>query len=368
MGPTAQVELEVVDSLIVDELEPLVMDDHRGDLGYYLFRNTKSRQPLLVDEQGTVIQEFDILNEGPDGIGSFGSGYRLLNDTSWIAQNLMQGYYVFDYQGNRKQHLPAHWAGMFSISVYTNRTTFNPYIKEGKAYILGEEPNAFDHKAISAKELGSEFYDQAKTIFDYDIAAGDFELITTFPDAWKPKAESRYVGPSFPLVTINRKSLKMALLPTVGNQLFIYDYSGTAPVLEDTVLLTHRYRPDQAPEANLDAEKWLEDYPIFTDLRVCGDGFLVGFYTRVPAEVVKELRAKSEEYYKLPEAKEATEKYAKPYYILVQGGKQVGVIDKLPIHGVIDFANEDGFIYVNDNRDPEVERDYNVFYKLKVKQ
>lgn len=100
-GPTVKVELEVVDSLVVDELEPLVMDDHRSDLGYFMLRNRKGRQPLLVDEQGTVIREFDILNEGPDGIGTFGAGYRLLNDTSWIAQNLMQGYYVFDYQGNQ---------------------------------------------------------------------------------------------------------------------------------------------------------------------------------------------------------------------------------------------------------------------------
>ncbi|AWW31244.1 hypothetical protein DN752_14545 [Echinicola strongylocentroti] len=367
-GPTAELKLEVVDSLIVDELEPLVMDDHRGDLGYYLLRNTKSRQPLLVDEQGTVIQEFDILNDGPDGIGSYGSGYRLLDDTTWVAQNLMDGYYIFDYQGSRKKHLSPHRAGLFSISVYANRTTFTPYLKGGKAHILGEEPNAFDHKSISAKELGSKFYDSAKTIFDYEVQSEDFKLISTFPKAWRPKAEERYVGLSFPLVTINRKSLKMALLPTVGNQLFIYDYSGDSPVLEDTVLLSHRHRPDTAPDAKLDAEKWLEDYPLFTDLRVCGDGFLVGFYTRIPADVLKELRAKSEEYYKLPEFKKASAQYAKPYHMLVQNGEQVGVIDELPVHGGINFADEDGFIYVNDNSDPEVERDYNVFYKLKVKQ
>ncbi|GGF23662.1 hypothetical protein [Echinicola rosea] len=159
----------------------------------------------------------------------------------------------------------------------------------------------------------------------------------------------------------------MALLPTVGNQLFIFDFSGERPVLEDTVQLTHRYRPEVAPEVNLDAQRWLEDYPLFTDLRVCGEGFLVGFYTRIPSDVLKELRAKSEEYYKLPEFKEASAQYAKPHYMLVQGGEQVGVIDELPVHGGINFADEDGIIYVNDNQDPKEERNYNVFYKLKVK-
>ncbi|WP_229683309.1 hypothetical protein [Echinicola rosea] len=161
-GPTAKLKLEVVDSLIVDELEPLVMDDHRSDLGYYLLRNTKSRQPLLVDEQGTVIQEFDILNEGPDGIGSFGTGYRLLNDTSWVAQNLMTGFYLYDYQGKRKKHLPSLQKGIFSITINTNRTTFHPFMKNGAAYILGEESNAFDHKAIDPEKLGADFYTTQK--------------------------------------------------------------------------------------------------------------------------------------------------------------------------------------------------------------
>jgi len=35
------------------------------------------------------------------------------------------------------------------------------------------------------------------------------------------------------------------------------------------------------------------------------------------------------------------------------------------VHGALDFTDEDGYIYVNDNLEPEVERDYNIFYKLK---
>lgn len=367
-GPTTAVELELVDSLVVDELEPLVMDDHLARLGYFMLRNTKSRQPLLVDDKGTVLQRYDILNDGPNGIGSFGTGYRLLDESGWVAQNLMTGYYVYDYQGNRQKELPANRAGLFSISIYTNRTTFNPFLKNGKAHIVGEEPNAFDHKEISAEKLGAVFYDQAKTLFDYDVASEEVKMLPTFPDEWEPKSTGRYVGPSFPLVAINRKSLQMAILPTVGNQLFIYDYSGDEPLLVDSVRLTHRYRPDDAPEADLKAARWLEDYPLFTDLRVLGDGFLVGFFTRIPAEVMKQLRAKSEEYYKLPEYQEANDQYAKPHYLLVRGGKQVGVIDELPVHGVIDFADEEGYMYINDNQDPEVERDYNVFYKVKVKE
>jgi len=366
-GPTTELELEVVDSLVVEELEPLLMDDHMAELGYYMLRNSKSRQPLLVDEKGTVIREYDILNDGPNGIGGYGTGYRLLNDTSWVVQNIMTGYYIFDYQGNRLKELPAVTEGLFSISIYQNRTSFHPYSKNGKAYILGEEPNSFNHKEINAKKLGAGFYDQARTIFNYDVKTVESKLLTTYPEQWEPRRSGRYVGQSFPLVTINRRTREMALLPTVGNQLFIYDYSGDEPVLKDTVRLTHRFRPEKAPDADLTADRWLEDYPLFTDLRVFGDGYLVGFFTRIPSEILKEWRAKSEQYYNLPEYKEASKQYAKPYYLVVMNGKQVGVINKMPIHGVLDFADEQGFIYINDNLDPEIERDYNVFYKVKVK-
>ncbi|WP_186756053.1 hypothetical protein [Echinicola salinicaeni] len=366
-GPTAELELEVVDSLVVDELEPLLMDDHMADLGYYMLRNYKSRQPLLVDENGTVIQEYDILNDSPNGIGSHGVGYRLLNDTSWLAQNLMTGYFLFDYQGNKMKDLPAVTEGMYTITINSIRTTFHPYINNGELYVLGEERNAYNHKEINAEKLGAEFYSQAKIIFHRNITTGENKLLTTYPEGWEPRKSNRYVGEAFPLVTINRKNKEMAILPSVGNQLFVYDFTGEEPVLKDSVKLSHRFRPEMAPDADLDAERWLDDYPMFTDLRVLGDGYLVGFYTRVPKEILKELRAKSEQYYQLPEFQEASKQYAKPYYIVVKDGKQVGVINELPVHGGINFSDEEGFIYVNDNLDPEVERDYNVFYRLKVK-
>ncbi|WP_215225134.1 hypothetical protein [Echinicola shivajiensis] len=366
-GPTADLELELVDSLVVDELEPLLMDDHLASLGYFMLRNNQSRQPLLVDENGTVIKEYDILNDSPNGIGSYGVGYRLLNDTAWVAQNLMTGYYVFDYQGNKKKSLPAVTEGIFSITINATRTTFHPYSKNGELYVLGEERNAYNHKEVNAEKLGAGFYSQAKTVFNYNIEDVESELITTYPEEWEPRKSGRYVGEASPLVTINRKNKEMALLPSAGNQLFIYDYSGEEPILKDSVKLSHRFRPDLAPDIDLDAERWLDDYPFFTDLRVLDDGYLVGFYTRIPKEILKELRAKSEQYYQLPEFKEASEQYAKPYYMVIKDGKQVGVINELPVHGGINFSDEEGFIYVNDNLDPEVERDYNVFYKLKVK-
>lgn len=80
-----------------------------------------------------------------------------------------------------------------------------------------------------------------------------------------------------------------------------------------------------------------------------------------------EKEAKSEQYHTLPEFKEAIEAYVKPYYMVVEEGEQIGIMDGLPVHGVLDYADENGLVYVNDNLAPGIERDYNIFYRLKFK-
>ncbi len=220
---------------------------------------------------------------------------------------------------------------------------------------------------MNAKKLGADFYAQAQSIYQYSLDTEKNKLLETYPPSWTPRKEARFVGESYPLVAYHPKKQEMALLPGVGNQLFLYDFAGEEPILTDTVALVHRHRPQVIPDINPEAEPWESDYPRFTDIRYLGEDILVGFSTKIPKEVMRELRAKSEQYYNLPEYKEASRDYVKPYYLLVSGGKQVGVLEKFPVRGALDFTDDDGTLYINDNTDPEIERDYNVFYKLKVK-
>lgn len=152
----------------------------------------------------------------------------------------------------------------------------------------------------------------------------------------------------------------------MGNQLFVYDYSDSLPILKHTVDLSHPLRPTEVPLKSSPDQPY-SDYPKFTDLRMLGDYILVGFHTRIPEHIMRELRAESEKYASLPATKAAQEKYYKPYYLLVKDGKQMGILNSFPVHGSLNFTDEEGFLYINDNISPEAERDYNVFYKLKLK-
>src|SRR5690606_9383118 len=133
-----------------------------------------------------------------------------------------------------------------------------------------------------------------------------------------------------------------------GNQLFVYDYSDSIPVMKHEVTLSHRFRPNELPAFDPNDDPNLSDYPEFTDLRILGDYLLVGFHTRIPSPVLRELRAKAEQFYQLPEYKTASKQYSKPYYLLIKDGKQVGILGEFPVPGTLNFTDANGFLYVND--------------------
>ena len=368
-GPEAILELELVDSLVVDELSILAIDDYSPENGYFLIKGNKSRKLYLMDEKGTIIKEYDILHEGPNGLGSNGAlGYRFLDKDRWVAQSPFNGYHIYNLQGEKLKTVPYNTEGLFRISIYSMRTTFTPYVKNGVSYVVGEEPNSFNPSENDPNKGDAAFYENVRTVFNYNLDTEENELLETFPEAWKPKHTQTYAGASLPFVAYNRIKEELAVLPVRGNQLFVYDYSDSIPVLKDTVELSHRFRPKDIPLFDADEDPNVSEYPQFSDLRMLGDYILVGFHTRIPKEVIRELRAKSEEFYNLPEYKTALEKYNKPYYLLVKDGEQIGVLDEFPVHGSLNFTDENGHLYINDNLSPEVERDYNVFYKLRIRE
>ncbi|KEO73119.1 hypothetical protein [Anditalea andensis] len=360
---------ELVDSLMVDMLEPLYLDDYSSEQRMFLLKGNKSRQPLLVDIEGRVIREFDVVNEGPDGVGSNGAfGYKFLGKDRFVAQGFYTSYFIYDLKGKQIKAVPFNSEGLYRMMLYKTRTTFHPFIKEGQAMMVGEEPNSYNPAEISFKKSGADFYNHARVIYGYNLDTEENRLLESFPPEWEPRANNRFVGESFPLMDFNKQKMEMAVLPRVGTQLFLYDYAGSDPVYKGMVELTHRHRPNEAPAVSPEEEGRISDYPNFSDIRYAGDYILIQFFTQIPADINREIQAQAgDQYYSSPEFKEAQKRYIKPYYIVVKEGKQIGTIDQVPVHGTLNFVDDEGNIYFNDNISPEIERDYNLFYKLRIK-
>ena len=366
-GPYKKLKVTLLDSLVVDILAPLVIDDQTSEEGDFLMRATKSRVPYLVSKEGTVITLFDILDEGPNGIGSSGAfGYMFLGEDKFVAQGLFNGYHIYSLEGKKEKLLPPNHAGLFGMSVFTYRTTFTSYYKDGKGYILGEEPNLYDRKGLDPKEMGEDYYQYAKTIFQYDIEEEESLALESYPEEWQPIQEGRYVGTGRVLSAYNADKHELALLPGLGHQLFIYDFSGEAPLLKHVVRLSHKNRPEKIPDYENGQEHGYSDYPSITELRYMGEKLLVGFYTQVPKDIMRQLRSQSEDFRNSEAYREAERKFIKQHFMVVEGDRQIGVIDEFPVPGTLDFVDKKGRIYLNDNVQPSREREYNIFYRLKI--
>ncbi|MBS9524290.1 hypothetical protein KI659_09710 [Litoribacter alkaliphilus] len=358
--------LELVDSLVVDYLEPLLMDDYLPSKDLFLLKGSKTRQPFLVSPTGEMTK-LDVLNDGPDGIGASGAwGYRFLGDKQVVAQGFNFRFHRLDLNGNKIAETPTITSDIHRMIVYKHRTTFSPFLKDGRPMVIGEEVNAYNPADINHQKLGNDFYGKANTLYAYNLESQETQMLESYPENWTARSENKYVGESLPFVSYHGGRNEIAILPSVGNQLFIYDYSDDSPLLKSTVELTHRHRPASAPEISGDSDRRTSDYPNFTDLRHMGEYILVMFSTKIPSDIMQQFVAKDDMYFRSDEYKEAAKKYVKPYILVIKDGKQIGSIDQLPQQGTFNLATEDGHLFFDGNTNTDFERDYNVFYKYRL--
>lgn len=366
-GPAHKMEFVLVDSVMVDILEPLVIDDQQLSGESFLMRGRKSRKPYLISNNGKVIKVYEVLNEGPNGIGVNGAfGYNFLGEDKWVAKDILYRYQIYDFEGEKTKVLESINLGLFGVTISSYQTFFRGLKKEDEEMLLGIENNLFDPGFLSKGELAqSVYYDSVKTIFTYKAKDQVLKQFEAYPKTWGPRMEKKFVGKSEPLFAYHRSNHQLALLPKVGNQLFIYDFSSDEPKLLYEVALSHRFRPDVVPEISKEAE-FTSSYPRFTDLKFVGERVLVEFKTRIPEDILLRLKAQSSRVEDLPEFQEAQKTFVKTFYLVIEDGKQIGVVEGLPVPGALDFATESGDIFINDNLEPLFEREYNVFYRLKL--
>ncbi|EPR66800.1 hypothetical protein ADICYQ_4232 [Cyclobacterium qasimii M12-11B] len=360
-----------MDSVVVDVLEPLVIDDQQLSGEAFLMRGTKSRNPYLVSKNGKVIKAYDLLNESPNGIGFNGAfGYNFLGEEKWVGLShaFYKQYHIYNLEGEKSKVLDTIDLGVFKLTFSFYQSFFWGFIKDGEEVLFGIEDNLFDPNSLSKENRDQPmYYDSVKTIFTYRVKDQFLKQFNAYPESWGPRKERKYVGNSAPFIAYHRSKHLMAVLPKVSNQLFIYDFSGNEPVLLHEVTLTHKYRPQIIPEIAEEAE-YTSSYPRFTALSFVGDRIIAEFKTRIPEDILERLMVQSSRVDDLPEYQEAKKNFVKTFYLVIEDGKQIGVVEELPVHGVLDFANERGEIFINDNLGPLVEREYNVFYRLKLEK
>ena len=363
IDPNQELQFEVYDSIMVDVLENVVLLDYQADLDQYLVKEQRGEKVLLVDGKGKIIQEVKLVGEGPNQIQFFLEG-RFLGKDRFIFKEISgtMDFHVFDkdFQKLEKINGPAEGfgAGIF-ISFF--RQSFTPWTENGEIFILGEEVNTYNPGDMDPGKIGGGFYSQVKTGFFYNSNQDSINYLSLYPEAWVPRSTNRWIGQSFPFLSLDVERKKVVVLPPIGNQLFLYDFDGNSLINETAVALSHPDRDLEIPDPERDNRL----YSSFSDVKFFGEYQLAMFYTAIPEDVLMEFQSKGEDYARNPENQKDLAGYRKPRYMVVKENQQIGILNELPVEGSVNLGLSDGTLIVK-AADGEVERDYNLFYKIRM--
>jgi hypothetical protein len=355
------VEFEFLDSLVVKSLFELYLADKNENTGQLLFNERQMEELIFVDLEGKIISSFEPKGEGPNKVESplevaFWKDGIVIKEISTEHK-----FNFFDPDFKKIAQSPALTKGLSFLTIYNSHRSFSIFENDGKSLILGKELNLIDEQLIVENSENPILYEKAKIGYIYDIDSEDLTLINLYPKTWKPRLEQKWVGLKSSYVQVSKTDKKVAVLPSVGNEIFFYEINGTSLSRETQFSLFHPERNDNLP---FDAKNDYVLYPFFTQLFSGGNYFLVEFLTELPKEIYDSFRAKGEGFHMNPEYWDTLEKHRKLKYILTDTNGNQGAISELPVPGVVHFIDVNDILYIKPTSKTEL--DYNVFYRFQV--
>lgn len=358
----SEVTLEFIDSILVESLSELYLAAKNEQTGNLIFKERFLKEFIVTNSTGEILSKPELKGEGPNQV-SFPVEVAFMEDRLVVKEiSAEMKLNFFDSQFNKIKMSPALAQGLNMVEVSVTRLSFS-VIKEGNSnLILGVENNAIEPEWMSSENQTPDFYDNAKAGYIYNLATDSLIRFNLYPDNWKPKKDKEWVGQALPFTAVLKNDNLIAVLPRIGNQVFFYNLKGENFDPIGDFSLSH---PERKSDLKVDPMEQPFLYPAFTDIKGGGNYFLIEFFTEIPLEIYQELRAKSENYMQEPEFKEVMKKQRKSKYLFLNSQGDQAILSHLPIEGQIHYIDANDVIYIK----PEVkeEKDYNVFYRYRVK-
>jgi hypothetical protein len=357
-----EVQFEFLDSIVVESLLDLHLAAKNEENGNLIFKERFLKEFLLTDSKGEILNTLELMGEGPNQV-SFPMEMAFIGDHFVVKEiSAEMKLNLFDSEFSKQKMSPALASGLNMVEISINRRTFQGLSAGNQDLILGTESNAVESQWMTPENQKPEFYHHAQTGYIYNPATDSVTRFNLYPENWQPKKDKEWVGQAMPYVSALGKENLIAVLPRIGDQLFFYEWNGQNLVSKIEVKLSH---PERNSSLKVDPMEQAFLYPAFSDIKGGGNYFLIEFHTEVPLQVFQEWRAKSEDYMRDPEFKLVLEKYRNAKYILVDQQGNQGIVSSLPIEGQTHYMDSDDVIYIKP--ESKEEKDYNVFYRYKVK-
>ncbi|WP_026953330.1 hypothetical protein [Algoriphagus mannitolivorans] len=357
-----EVELEWVDSVVVDSFYDLTLAAVDAGDGRMIFKDRSLNLILLTDLKGEILDTLDIKGEAPNQVAL--PVEMIFDQGNLIVKDLEGGMPLNFFNQDFKiiQQSPPLSLGTFIIEFNLYKVSFSLFRSNGKTLLVGTEANSIEPEIRTNSWQMGEFYSHAKAGFVYDSESDSLWRFNSFPENWGHRKAGEWKGYVFPFVQALEMQGLIGILPPVGNQFFLYRWENQQLIPVKESLISHPDRNDRL-DFNPNDDYFL--YPSFSDLKAGSQYFLIQFHTEIPVAVRDEYQARNPNYRNDPEFNEAFKKYWKYKYIIVNQFGESFPLKDLPIQGNVHYFDKNDMLYIKPKS--EVEMDYNVFYRYKVK-
>lgn len=358
---TKEVQFELLDSILVESLSELYLVDRKAETGELLFKEKRLKEILLTDSKGKILLKPNIKGEGPSQLAQpwelafWGDGIAIKE----ISPEMRVHFFNSSMEKIRRSDPLAEGINMLEVAPLRNQ--LKEIEIDGKSLLIGADANAVLPKLMGKDFQNSNFYTIAESGFIMDAETGVSQKINLYSESWLPRKNGQWVGISQPFFTVASKSKVFAVLPRIGDQLFLFKLQNEQLIPFQEVLINH---PDRKRNLVFNVEDEPLLYPSFFDLKAGGTIFLAHFYTEVPREPYLAMKNGQVNNSRNPEFAALLKNYRKSKYLLIDQKGNQSPITKLPIEGQVHFVDQEDVIYIKP--DTEVEKDYNVFYRYKV--
>lgn len=359
---TKEVQFQLIDSLVVESLFELYLEGKNEQTGQYLFKDKNVKEILLTDSKGKILAQPKLNGVDPDQVAnpweiSFAGNEIAVKD---LGPEMRIHFFDLSFKKLRVSDPIAGGLNTFEIAPTRNGSSFLKI--DEKSLLIGSDPNAVNPALMAKNQQNAGLYEKSTNGFVVDANSGNVVKLNLYPDSWQPKKEEKWVGPAYPFIAAGSKSKVIAVLPRIGDQLFFYQLVNSELVPKGETLVNHPKRK-RGLVFNPEDEPLL--YPNFFDLKAGGNLFLIHFYTEVPKDLYLPMKAQGINNGKNPEFIDLLRRTRRSKYILVDDKGNQTPIEDLPIEGQIHYIDSNDVIYIKPAS--KEEKDYNVFYRYRVK-
>lgn len=176
----ASYRFEVVDSLLIADMGVLSLQDITKDQSRFLFYENKTRDFLITDASGRVVSRFNKSTDGPESYGRF-----KLSKAIWIGNDRLlitsqHGLFVYDATGNLKRKIQPDFDIFYRFMI---PDVYNTQLWGDDRLVI------FLHGRY--EELGTTLRHQheSRQLELVDLSGGTFQSIVPFPQESKYQSD-----------------------------------------------------------------------------------------------------------------------------------------------------------------------------------